>query len=293
MPAQPSPHPPSWNKKTALLRIAEALERLSPPPPDITLLENHALWAFIFHNHTNAFLPIKNINTPHIDELHAIDVQKKLILENMRYFAKGYDTNHTLLWGARGMGKSSLVKACLLKINAENPSSSIAMIEIPHDCIKALPLLITFLSSVKRRLILFFDDLSFEAQDNHYKILKSLLDGGLCGLPAHICIYATSNRRHLMPRDMIENEKSTAMIPHESLEEKISLSDRFGLWVGFYPLSQEDYLIMVTSYAQKFNLPMMQEILEKRALQWAQQRGSRSGRVAFQFMTALKAELLS
>lgn len=281
------------SKDSSLLRIAEALERLAPAMPDITPLENENYDAFIWQDASHSFVPIKKISSPLWEDLQAIAPQKKQIFENMLSFAQGYDANHSLIWGARGMGKSSLIKASFLKILAEYPLTSIALLEIPRESIKILPTLIPLFQNLKRRLILFLDDLSFEPADDSYKILKSLFEGGLCGMGTHICLYATSNRRHLMPRDMIENERQTALHPNEAIEEKISLSDRFGLWIGFHPASQEDYLSIIASYGQKFKIPLPEEDLKKRALQWAQERGNRSGRVAFQFMTALRAEILS
>jgi predicted AAA+ superfamily ATPase len=215
---------------------------------------------------------------------------RDILLDNTRRFARGLPANNALLWGARGMGKSSLVKAAHAAVNAENPNS-LMLIEIHREDIESLPRLMTLLRQQRRRAIVFCDDLSFDRDDTSYKSLKAVLEGGIEGRPANVIFYATSNRRHLMPRDMMENERSTAINPSEAVEEKVSLSDRFGLWLGFHNCSQDDYLGMVASYAEHFGLKIGREALEAEAIEWAATRGARSGRVAWQFIQDLAGRL--
>ena len=213
-------------------------------------------------------------------------------MENTRRFAEGLPANNALLWGARGMGKSSLVKAIHGEVNAAAKGANrLALIEIHREDIATLPALLRKLRDDKRRFLLFCDDLSFDKDDTSYKSLKAALEGGIEGKPANVLFYATSNRRHLMPRDMMENERSTAINPHEAIEEKISLSDRFGLWLGFHNCTQDEYLAMVEGYAAHFGLAIGREDLHKKALSWAAGRGARSGRVAWQFIQDLAGEL--
>ncbi|MUG89911.1 ATP-binding protein [Bombella sp. ESL0385] len=277
-----------------LTRIAESLERIAPPPADPAVLEDERSDIFLWQGTTANLQPLKAMQTVPLSLLKGIDQQMQKVLANTRFFAQGLAANNVMLWGARGMGKSSLVKACLLRVNEEQRKAGqppLALIEIPRDDLHTLPQLLALLRCSTRRVILFCDDLSFEAQDADYKSLKSILDGGIAGRPEHVLVYATSNRRHLMPRHMIDNEAGDAINPGEAIEEKLSLSDRFGLWIGLYGATQEHYLSIIDAYAAERHLPIAQEDLHRRALQWAIQRGSRSGRVAAQFITALAAEL--
>jgi hypothetical protein len=225
-----------------------------------------------------------------IELLHGIDRARDILLDNTRRFAEGFAANNALLWGARGMGKSSLVKAVHGAITAAQPGA-LALVEIHREDIATLPRLMARLRESGRRCLLFCDDLSFDGGDVSYKSLKAALEGGIEGRPDTLLFYATSNRRHLMPRDMMENERSTAINPAEAVEEKVSLSDRFGLWLGFHPCSQDDYLAMVAAYAEWFELPVAPEALRAQALEWAATRGARSGRVAWQFIQDLSGRL--
>ena len=222
--------------------------------------------------------------------LQGVEAQKALLLENTGRFARGLPANNAMLWGARGMGKSSLVKAAHAAANRERPGS-LVLIEIQREDIRTLPELLNILRAQPRRCLVFCDDLSFEREDADYKALKSVLDGGIEGRPANVLFYATSNRRHLMPRDMIENERSTAINPAEAVEEKVSLSDRFGLWIGFHNCDQPTFLAMVEGYAEALGLDLPREELHARAKEWQVTRGSRSGRVAWQFVTDLAGRL--
>jgi uncharacterized protein len=211
---------------------------------------------------------------------------RDILLANTERFAAGRPANNALLWGARGMGKSSLIKAIHGRINAARPHA-LALIEIHREDIDSLPRLLQRLARTDRRCLLFCDDLSFDLGDTTYKSLKAVLEGGIDGRPDNVLFYATSNRRHLMPRDMIENERSTAIHPAEAIEEKVSLSDRFGLWLGFHPCSQDDYLAMVEGYVRHFGLRLGPHEMRREALEWAQTRGARSGRVAWQYVQDL------
>lgn len=268
-------------------RIAAALERLAPPPPAPVDLE--AAEAFVFEG-GERLRPVAKVARVELELLCGIDRVASILLDNTRRFARGLPANNALLWGARGMGKSSLVKAVHAKVNAEG-LGPLLLVEIHREDIEALPRLLQMLAPTPRRCLIFCDDLSFDQDDTSYKSLKAVLEGGIEGRPPNVLFYATSNRRHLMPRQMIENERSTAINPSEAVEEKVSLSDRFGLWLGFHPCSQETYLEMVRRYAERFALPIERERLEREALEWATGRGARSGRVAFQYIQDLAGRL--
>lgn len=274
--------------RTALLvRIAEALERQSPPPaPSLGLGEARA---YVFDAATRSLRPVRRVSRIAFELLCGIDHVASILLDNTRRFAQGLPANNALLWGARGMGKSSLVKAVHELVEAEG--LPLVLVEIHREDIEALPHLLWALAAADRRFLLFCDDLSFDAGESSYKSLKAVLEGGLEGRPANVLFYATSNRRHLMPRQMIENERSTAIHPGESVEEKVSLSDRFGLWLGFHGCNQETYLAMVERYARHFGLAVAEVELQRQALEWATTRGSRSGRVAWQFIQDLAGRL--
>jgi uncharacterized protein len=265
-------------------RIARALERLGPQPIDAP--DFGAEDAFVWQADSEAFLPVRDVNRLPLDLLKGIDRQRDTLLHNTKRFARGLPANNALLWGARGMGKSSLVKG------VHGEVSGLKLVEIHREDISSLPRLLAYLRDASRyRFILFCDDLSFEARDTSYKSLKAVLEGGIEGRPAHVLFYATSNRRHLMPRDMMENERSTAINPSEAVEEKLSLSDRFGLWIGFHNCSQDDYLMMVRSYAKHYRLDASDDQLGREALEWSRGRGSRSGRVAWQYIQDLAGRL--
>ncbi|HSH63589.1 MAG TPA: ATP-binding protein [Methyloceanibacter sp.] len=265
-------------------RIASALERLAPrraPLPNFTRAD-----AFVWQAETEGFAPVAEVNRIPLELLKGIDRQRDALLANTERFARRLPANNALLWGARGMGKSSLVKAAVGTIDG------LKLVEIHREDIASLPRLLADLrDAAEHRFILFCDDLSFEGRDTSYKSLKAVLEGGLEGRPANVLFYATSNRRHLMPREMVENERSTAINPSEAVEEKLSLSDRFGLWVGFHHCSQDDYLAMVRSYAAHYGLAVPDEELKRDALEWAAARGDRSGRVAWQFIQDLAGSL--
>jgi predicted AAA+ superfamily ATPase len=264
-----------------LTRIAEALERLAPPPPPPVDLA--AADAFVWQPVPAHLAPVTDVARVALHLLVGVERQKALLLDNTQRFAAGHPANNAMLWGARGMGKSSLVKAVHASVNAARPGS-LALVEIHREDIATLPALLRLLRGQARRCLILCDDLSFEREDADYKALKSVLDGGIEGRPANVLFYATSNRRHLMPRDMIDNERSTAINPGEAVEEKVSLSDRFGLWIGFHPGDQAAFLAMVDGYAAAFGVAMARDALHAAALQWAVARGSRSGRVAWQFV---------
>ena len=267
----------------ALERIAAALERMSPPPaslPDFSKAEAY-LWAA----EPDRLIPVRKVHRVDLSLLVGIDRSRNTLMENTLRFARGLPANNALLWGARGMGKSSLVKAAHAAANAE--TGTLVLIEIHREDIPTIGRLLDLLRESDRRFLVFCDDLSFDKEDSHYKSLKAVLDGGIAGRPENVLFYATSNRRHLMPRDMIENERSTAIHPGEAIEEKVSLSDRFGLWLGFHPCSQDDYLAMVEGYVRYFGLHLEPAELRREALEWAQTRGARSGRVAWQYVQDL------
>ncbi len=269
-------------------RIAEALERLAPPPA--APVDLAAADAFIWQPRSQQvaahLAPVASVSRVDISLLKGVERQKAIVLDNTLRFARGRPANNAMLWGARGMGKSSLVKAAHAQANAEAPGS-LALIEIHREDIATLPELLRLLRPESRRCLIFCDDLSFEKQDADYKALKSVLDGGIEGRPDNVLFYATSNRRHLMPRDMIENERSTAINPSESTEEKVSLSDRFGLWIGFHNCDQDVFFAMIEGYAGAMNLDISTEALHAAAVEWSVTRGGRSGRVAWQFIQDL------
>jgi predicted AAA+ superfamily ATPase len=264
-----------------LARIADALDRMSPPTAP--RLDLDAADAFIWNAEDGALEPVRDVSRVDLSLLKGVDHVRDLLLDNTRRFARGLPANNALLWGARGMGKSSLVKAGHAAINMEK-AHSLILIEIHREDIESLPHLMTGLRGRSERILIFCDDLSFDHDDTSYKSLKAVLDGGIEGRPNNVLFYATSNRRHLMPRDMIENERSTAINPSEAVEEKVSLSDRFGLWLGFHKCTQEEYLNMVEGYASHFGLNASADTLRAEAIEWAATRGSRSGRVAWQFI---------
>lgn len=270
--------------KALLHRIANALERLQatdPAPPDLASAD-----AFVWQAQGGRLRPVPNVAHVDLTLLVGIDGVRDTLLDNTRRFARGHAANNALLWGARGMGKSSLVKAAHATINQESPGT-LVLVEIHREDIPTLPQLLAILAAASRRCILFCDDLSFDTTDTSYKSLKAVLEGGLEGRPENVLFYATSNRRHLMPRDMIENERSTAINPSESVEEKVSLSDRFGLWLGFHACNQAEYLSMIEAYVQQIGLEIDAEKLHADAIKWSMTRGARSGRVAWQFIQDL------
>lgn len=247
--------------------------------------------AFVWEAGEKWLQPVPNVNRVELALLKGIDRVRDILIENTERFAKGFPANNALLWGSRGMGKSSIVKAAHAEILVSVPESKLKLIEIHREDIDSLPVLMTVLRKSDARAILFCDDLSFDNDDTSYKSLKAALDGGVEGRPENVIFYATSNRRHLLPRDMMENERSTAINPSEAVEEKVSLSDRFGLWLGFHKCSQDEYLDMVSGYVEHFKLKISEEDLRAQALEWSTTRGSRSGRVAWQFVTDLAGQL--
>src|SRR5712671_532522 len=274
-----------------LERIAAALERRSPRTESGADMAPAGADVFVWEAEDARLMPVAQMAALPLVLLKGIDNARDTLYENTRRFAAGLPANNALLWGARGMGKSSLVKAVHAEVNRQNPRGRLALIEIHREDIGSLPLLLRRLRGVERRFLLFCDDLSFDRDDTSYKSLKAALEGGVEGRPANVLFYATSNRRHMMPRDMMENERSTAINPSEAVEEKVSLSDRFGLWLGFHQCGQDEYLAMVMGYAQHFNLPLKQDALRERAIAWAAGRGGRSGRVAWQFIQDLAGAL--
>jgi uncharacterized protein len=272
----------------ALERIASALERLAPPPPQAPDLS--AADAFIWHPARRTLAPVPRVNRVDMSLLKGIDRVRDILVENTERFARGLPANNALLWGARGMGKSSLVKAGHAWVNAQinkergSDAGVLKLVEIHREDIESLPDLMTLLRGASFRFLIFCDDLSFDNEDTSYKSLKAVLDGGIEGRPDNVILYATSNRRHLLSRDMIENERSTAINPGEAVEEKVSLSDRFGLWLGFHRCSQDEFLAMVEGYVRHYGVPVDAETLRREALEWATTRGSRSGRVAWQYI---------
>ena len=269
----------------ALTRIAAALERLAPAPepaPDFSAAE-----AFGWHTGPDRLEPVAPVARVEIGLLLGIDRSRDTLLQNTRHFARGLPGNNALLWGARGMGKSSLVKAVHAQVRAEG--HDLKIVELSREDLPSVQRLLVHLSAAPCRFILFCDDLSFSHDDQHYKSLKAVLDGGIAGRPENVLLYATSNRRHLMPREMIENERSSAISPSEAVEEKVSLSDRFGLWLGFHPCSQDDYLAMIAGYCAAHGVAVDAASLRAEAIEWQATRGARSGRVAWQFFCDLAA----
>jgi predicted AAA+ superfamily ATPase len=278
-----------------LERLAAALERLAPQPApafDFSVAE-----AFVWQSSPSAFLPVPEVNRQPLALLKGVDRASEQLLDNTRRFAKGLPANNALLWGARGMGKSSLVKAAHAEVRRELARGSgkrgpdLKLVEIHREDIDALPVCLAHVRVAADRFIVFCDDLSFDRDDTSYKSLKAVLEGGIEGRPENVVFYATSNRRHLMPRNMMENERSTAINPSEAVEEKVSLSDRFGLWLGFHNATQDEYLEMVRSYAAHHKLKVGQEELVRESLEWSITRGSRSGRVAWQFIQDLAGRM--
>lgn len=265
-----------------LTRIAEALERMAPPSapsPEWSQAD-----AYVWHTAPDRLEPVEKINRVPIGLLVGVDRARDILLENTRQFARGHAANNVLLWGSRGMGKSSLVKAAHAEVLGEAP---VKLIEIVREDLPSISRLMGHLRGSSERFLLFCDDLSFDQDDSHYKSLKAVLDGGIEGRPENVIFYATSNRRHLMPRDMIENERSSAINPSEAVEEKVSLSDRFGLWLGFHPCDQDQYLQMIRGYCDAAGIEIDDETLWAEAIEWQQTRGARSGRVAWQYVTDL------
>ena len=269
-----------------LARIAAALERLAPAPlaaPDFGLAD-----AFAWHVSPDRLEPVASVARVDLSLLLGIDRARDTLLENTLHFASGLPANNALLWGARGMGKSSLVKAIHAEVRGRG--LPLKIVELSREDLPSIARLLGHLRvAPAQRFLLFCDDLSFSHDDQHYKALKAVLDGGIEGRPENVIFYATSNRRHLMPRDMIENERSSAINPSEAVEEKVSLSDRFGLWLGFHPCSQDDYLAMIRGYCDAHGLTISDEALRAEAIEWQATRGARSGRVAWQFFTDLAA----
>ncbi|MDP4033579.1 MAG: ATP-binding protein [Pseudorhodobacter sp.] len=268
-----------------LARIAAALERLSPapmPPPDFDAAD-----AFAWHTTPDRLEPVTKVARVDLALLIGVNRARDILLENTLHFARGLPANNALLWGARGMGKSSLVKA--VHATVRDRGLALKIVELSREDLPSVGRLLQHLRASETRFILFCDDLSFSQDDQHYKSLKAVLDGGIEGRPDNVILYATSNRRHLMPRDMIENERSSAISPSEAVEEKVSLSDRFGLWLGFHPCSQDEYLAMIAGYCAAYGVSTDAATLRAEAIEWQATRGSRSGRVAWQFFTDLAA----
>jgi predicted AAA+ superfamily ATPase len=283
---------PSPDLLPLLNRIADALERLAPVAAASDGLETAD--AFIWVAEPGALNAVPRVSRVDYGLLQGIDRQSDILLDNTRRFAKGLPANNALLWGARGMGKSSLVKAIHARVNDEAETDGrelLALVEIHREDIPSLPRLLHILRSTSRRCILFCDDLSFDSSDTSYKSLKAVLEGGIEGRPGNVIFYATSNRRHLMPRDMIENERSTAIHTSEAVEEKVSLSDRFGLWLGFHNCDQATYFAMIEGYARHYHLDLPVEQLRAEANEWSITRGGRSGRVAWQYIQDLAGRL--
>jgi predicted AAA+ superfamily ATPase len=281
------------NLTSLLARIAEALERMSPPPPPRP--DFAAADAFVWRAETRTLAPVNKVSRVDLALLRGVDFLRDQLLGNTERFSRGLPANNVLLWGARGMGKSSLVKAAHAEVNARlggTPRfSGLKLVEIHREDIESLPELMGLLRDADARFIVFCDDLSFDGGDASYKSLKAALEGGVEGRPANVLFYATSNRRHLLPRDMVDNERSTAINPGEAVEEKVSLSDRFGLWLGFHKCSQDDYLAMVFAYVRHYGLEAPEDQIRAEALEWAITRASRSGRAAFQYIQDLAGRL--
>ncbi|MDR9485987.1 MAG: ATP-binding protein [Sediminimonas sp.] len=266
-----------------LKRIAGALERLAPAPqpaPDFDAAD-----AFVWHVEPDRLVPVAQVNRVDLNLLLDIDRARDTLLENTEQFARGLPANNALLWGARGMGKSSLVKAVHGAVREKG--LPLKVVELQREDLPSVGRLLSLLRGSDARFLLFCDDLSFSSDDQHYKSLKAVLDGGIEGRPENVLFYATSNRRHLMPRDMIENERSSAINPSEAVEEKVSLSDRFGLWLGFHPCGQDEYLAMIRGYCDAYGVEIDDETLRAEAIEWQATRGARSGRVAWQYFTDL------
>ncbi|MDV7338775.1 ATP-binding protein [Terasakiella sp. A23] len=273
---------------SVLTRIADALERQSPakvPNNDLSLAD-----AYVWSPETGYLDPVLQVSCVPLDMLEGIDLQKEILLKNTQQFAGGFSANNALLWGARGTGKSSIVKAIHAKLN-EDKAHSLMLVEIHREDLETLPALLKVLKTTDRRCVLYCDDLSFDGGDTSYKSLKAVLEGGIEGRPENVIFYATSNRRHLMPRDMIENERSTAIHASEAVEEKVSLSDRFGLWLGFHNMDQETYFAAIRGYIANYSLKIEEETWKAEAIEWTVTRGGRSGRVAWQYIQDLAGRL--
>ena len=276
------------NLEALLGRVADALERLAPAPRPKNDID--AADAFVWHAAEEWLEPVAQVNRVDLDLLRGIERVRDILLENTTRFADGFPANNVLLWGARGTGKSSVVKAIHAHLNKERPRS-LVLVEIHREDIETLPDLMTVLRGDGHRFIVFCDDLSFDAEDTSYKSLKAVLEGGIEGRPDNVILYATSNRRHLLSRDMIENERSTAIHPGETVEEKVSLSDRFGLWLGFHNVDQPTFHEIVQGYARRYGLDVPEDQLKREANEWSITRGSRSGRVAWQYIQDLAGRL--
>jgi predicted AAA+ superfamily ATPase len=289
---KPAPPGKAGHRGDALVSIAAALERLAPVAPAEPDFD--AAHAFVWHPDGRRLVPVPNVNRVAMSLLKGIDRVRDLLVENTERFARGLAANNALLWGARGMGKSSLVKAVHASLSTpSHPKPGpppLKLVEIHREDIASLPDLMALIRGVPNRFIVFCDDLSFEAEDTSYKSLKAVLEGGIEGRPENVVFYATSNRRHLMAREMMENERASAINPGEAVEEKVSLSDRFGLWLGFHRCSQDEYLAMVGGYVAHYGIPTEPGELEREALEWATTRGARSGRVAWQFVQNLAGQ---
>ena len=269
--------------------LIEAVSRLAPAPVPKTDLNTAD--CFVWNANPGFLEPVQRVNRVDIGLIRGVDRVRDILVDNTERFAAGLPANNVLLWGARGMGKSSLVKSSHAAINATRKDAPLKLIEIHREDIDTLPKLMNILKAAPFRFILFCDDLSFDHDDTSYKSLKAALEGGVEGRPTNVIFYATSNRRHLLPRDMIDNERSTAINPSEAVEEKVSLSDRFGLWLGFHKCSQDEYLEMIEGYVRYHDLKIGPDALRAEALEWATTRGSRSGRVAWQFIQDLAGRL--
>ena len=283
----------SPDDKLLLARIAASVDRMAPPAIGTGLPAGDA---FVWEPAQGGLIGVPHVAHVDLTLLKGVESQRDTLLANTERFAKGLPANNALLWGARGMGKSSLVKAVHEEVNRArkgkaNEEKRLVLIEIHREDIDSLPVLLRILRATRRRILLFCDDLSFDKDDTSYKSLKAALEGGIEGRPANTIFYATSNRRHLMPRDLVDNERGTAINPGEAVEEKVSLSDRFGLWLGFHHCGQDEYLAMIDGYAAFHHLRIAPEELRKRALAWSMGRGGRSGRVAWQFIQDLAGEL--
>ncbi|MFG6570721.1 ATP-binding protein [Sulfitobacter sp. 1A13353] len=264
-------------------RIAAALERMSPAP--LAAPDFDAATAFVWHTDPDRLMPVPQVARIDLPLLVGVDRARDTLLANTRQFAAGLPANNALLWGARGMGKSSLVKAIHADVQASH--EVLRIVELQREDLPSVGRLLSLLRGASQRVILFCDDLSFGHDDAHYKSLKAVLDGGIEGRPENVVLYATSNRRHLMPRDMIENERGSAINPSEAVEEKVSLSDRFGLWLGFHPCDQDQYLAMIRGYCDAFGVEIDDDTLRAEAVEWQATRGARSGRVAWQYFVDL------
>ena len=270
----------------SLAQIAEAMERLSPAPIKYPDFANND--AFVWNISPDQLMPVLSVSKIKLELLVGIDRVRDILLENTLQFATGLSANNALLWGARGMGKSSLIKA--IHQNIIDRGFPLKIVELQREDLPSVGRLLNILRTSSERFLLFCDDLSFSHDDQHYKSLKAVLDGGLEGRPENVLFYATSNRRHLMPRDMIENEKSSAISPSEAVEEKVSLSDRFGLWLGFHPCTQDEYLEMIIRYCNAYDVSEDLDFIKSQAIEWQATRGGRSGRVAWQFFVDLAAK---